>query len=69
MKLLAAKQTAYLTFIHEHRNDIRHHYQTTGEMNYLIEGAFTSHEKLKTFLDALSKFASYRVIDVLAEQF
>jgi len=69
VKLLAAKQTAYLTFIREHRNDIRHHYQTTGEMNYLIESAFTSREKLKTFLDALSKFASYRVIDVLAEQF
>ncbi|MFC6202200.1 Lrp/AsnC family transcriptional regulator [Lactiplantibacillus nangangensis] len=69
VKLLATKQTAYLTFIREHRNDIRHHYQTTGEMNYLIEGAFTSREKLKAFLDALSKFASYRVTDVLAEQF
>ena len=69
VKLLATKQTAYLAFIHQHRNDIRHHYQTTGEMNYLIEAAFMSRNDLKDFLDNLTQFASYRVIDVLGEQF
>lgn len=69
VKLLATKQSAYSRFINANRNTLRHHYQTTGDLNYLIEGAFTTRATLKQFLDQLSHFATYRVIDILAEEF
>ncbi|ETY75384.1 Lrp/AsnC family transcriptional regulator [Lactiplantibacillus fabifermentans] len=63
----AEKYPAYLRFIKHYRNNLRHHYRTAGEMNYLIEAAFTSRATLNPFLTALNAVAAYQVIDVLAE--
>lgn len=63
------QHSAYLAFIQANRNAIRHHYRTTGEMNYLIKGAFFDSQALDAFLQTLSQLATYRVIDIVAEAF
>lgn len=60
-----AEPTKYLAFIHHYRNFIRHHYRTTGEGNYLIEGGFHSREELNQFLKALSVLATYQISEVM----
>lgn len=55
----------YLNFIHEYRNYILHHYKTTGEGNYLIEGAFYNREELNKFLTELETLATYKISEVL----
>ncbi|HJF87169.1 MAG TPA: Lrp/AsnC family transcriptional regulator [Companilactobacillus farciminis] len=57
----------YLQFIHSQRNSIRHHYKISGEMNYMIHGAFRSNDELNTFLEKLNKYANYKVLDVISE--
>ncbi|MFC6207339.1 Lrp/AsnC family transcriptional regulator [Levilactobacillus tongjiangensis] len=61
----AQKQSAYLAFIKTHHNDFRHHYRTTGEFDYLLEGAFPDRHVLNDFLVHLNQFATYQVIDVI----
>ncbi|VDG21041.1 Lrp/AsnC family transcriptional regulator [Lactiplantibacillus mudanjiangensis] len=63
------QHAAYFAFIQAHHNAIRHHYHTTGELNYLIEAAFFDNQDLDTFLQALGQLATYRVIDIVAEDF
>lgn len=58
----------YLSLINEYRLSIRHHYRTTGDMNYLIEGAFHDNEELNGFIIKLAKIANYRIYDVLSEE-
>lgn len=57
----------YLNFIHSKRNFIRHHYQISGQMNYMIQGAFHSSAELNDFLTELGKYANYQVINVISE--
>ncbi|TGD24889.1 Lrp/AsnC family transcriptional regulator [Companilactobacillus suantsaicola] len=57
----------YLEFIHSQRNFIRHHYKISGEMNYMIHGAFHSNDELNDFLEQLNKYANYKVLDVISE--
>ncbi len=65
--LKADKRSAYDHLIRDYRNDLRHHYRTTGESGYLIEGAFSTRSELTTFLARLEELASYKVIDVIGE--
>ncbi|MFD1471938.1 Lrp/AsnC family transcriptional regulator [Companilactobacillus mishanensis] len=57
----------YLKFIKTKRNLIRHHYKTSGDMNYLIECSFHTTNDLNDFLDNLDKYANYRVIDIISQ--
>jgi Lrp/AsnC family leucine-responsive transcriptional regulator len=59
------QHAAYLKLVHHYHNDIRHHYRTTGQFAYMIEGAFPDRHDLSDFLQALSKLATYQVIDVI----
>lgn len=59
----------YLKVIRKYRNAIRQNYKTTGDMNYLIEGAFHNNNELNDFVTDLEKIATYRVYDVLGEEF
>lgn len=59
----------YLKVIHKYRNAIRQNYKTTGDMNYLVEGAFHNNDELNNFITDLEKIATYRVYDVLGEEF
>ena len=63
----AAQRTGYRALIHRYRNAIRHHYRVSGDMPYLIEGAFRSRAELNDFLLALGNVATYKVIDVIDE--
>jgi Lrp/AsnC family leucine-responsive transcriptional regulator len=65
----AQQQSAYRELIQAYRQDIRHHYQTTGDFTHLIEGAFPDQHRLSQFLQALSMVATYRVIDAIDELF
>ena len=57
----------YLNFIHSKRNFIRHHYKISGQMNYMIHGAFRSNSELDDFLTELGKYANYQVLNVISE--
>lgn len=57
----------YLAFIQDNRQAIRHHYEISGPMNYLIEGAFASSADLHRFLQTLQTLADYQVINVISE--
>ncbi|WP_125771781.1 Lrp/AsnC family transcriptional regulator [Companilactobacillus furfuricola] len=59
----------YLKFIDEHSNFIRHHYKISGQMNYMIHGAFHSSGELDGFLEKLNRYANYEVLDVISEMF
>lgn len=59
----------YLQFIKSQRNSIRHHYKISGQMNYMIHGAFHSSKELNDFLEKLNKYANYEVLDVISELF
>jgi len=61
----AKQQNEYNTLIKHYRNAIRHHYRVTGDMPYLIEGAFHSRAELNNFLLELGEVATYKVIDVI----
>jgi len=63
----ASQRTAYQKLIKRYRNAIRHHYRVSGDMPYLIEGAFHSRAKLNDFLVDLGEVATYKVIDVIDE--
>ena len=60
---------AYLALIQSNRQSIRHHYEISGELNYMIEGAFCSNEALHQFLAALQDVADYQEIHVISELF
>lgn len=59
----------YLSLIKKYRNSIAQNYKTTGDMNYLIEGAFHNNEELNNFVSELEKISTYRIYDVLSEEF
>lgn len=61
----AQQRAEYSDLIKRHRNAIRHHYRVTGDMPYLIEGAFHSRTELNDFLLELGEVATYKVIDVI----
>ncbi|UIF28963.1 Lrp/AsnC family transcriptional regulator [Levilactobacillus brevis] len=63
----ASQRTAYRQLIKTYRNAIRHHYRVSGDMPYLIEGAFHSRRDLNDFLLALGDVATYKVLDVIDE--
>lgn len=63
--MTAPSSDEYIKFIHEYRNFIRHHYKTTGDGNYLIEGAFNTRADLNNFLTQLDSIATYKVSEVL----
>ncbi|NLR10754.1 MULTISPECIES: Lrp/AsnC family transcriptional regulator [Lactobacillaceae] len=63
----ATQRPVYRQLIKDYRNDIRHHYRVSGDMPYLIEGAFHSRGDLNDFLLALGEVATYKVIDVIDE--
>ncbi|WP_099973902.1 Lrp/AsnC family transcriptional regulator [Lactobacillus terrae] len=65
VKITNPNHEKYLDFVAENRNFMLHHYRTTGNSNYLIEGAFQSTEELDNFLSKLSNFATYDVTDVV----
>lgn len=57
----------YLNFVDSKRNFIRHHYKISGQMNYMIHGAFHSNSELDDFLTELGKYANYQVLNVISE--
>ncbi|GEO47011.1 Lrp/AsnC family transcriptional regulator [Companilactobacillus kimchii] len=57
----------YLNFIHSKQNSIRHHYKISGQMNYMIHGAFRSNSELDDFLIELGQYANYQVLNVISE--
>jgi len=61
----AQQRAEYSALIKRYRNAIRHHYRVTGDMPYLIEGAFHSRTELNDFLLELGTVATYKVSDVI----
>lgn len=61
------QEKRYLKFITQKQKFILHHYRTTGIYNYIIEGAFKNIAEFNSFLDQLSDFGHYEVIDILHE--
>ncbi|MCT4487673.1 Lrp/AsnC family transcriptional regulator [Levilactobacillus parabrevis] len=61
----AQQRAEYSALIKRYRNAIRHHYRVTGDMPYLIEGAFHSRAELNDFLLELGTVATYKVSDVI----
>jgi len=59
------QHAAYLALVKRHHNDFRHHYRTTGQFDYLLEGAFQDRHVLTSFLQTLGTLATYEVIDVI----
>lgn len=57
----------YLEFIHQNQHFILHHFRTSGQYNYLIQGGFHSNEELNEFLVSLNKYANYKVFDIISD--
>lgn len=63
------QERQYLHFINNNQKYILHHYRTTGNFNYMLEGSFRNTYEFNLFLDKLEVFAKYEVIDILDEKF